>query len=64
MAGVEFVDPEKYQAYIGARSNPGESAAMASAGRATHAPQDMPIVSTATVGDEVITMKGDTNPQT
>ena len=63
MTGLEFVDPEKYWAYIGARSNPGENAAMASVGPTACAPQDMATVSTATVGDGITTVKGGTNPQ-
>ena len=63
MPGVEFVDTAKYRAYIGAKSDPGEDAAMVSAGPTACAPQDTATVSTATAGDEIITLKGDTNPQ-
>ena len=63
MPGVEFVDPAKYQAYIGAKSDPGEDAATVSMGPTAHTPQDMATVSTATVGDKITTLKGDTNPQ-
>ena len=63
MPGVDFVDPEKYQAYIGARSNPGENAAMVSADPMAHAPQDTATISTVMAGDKVIALKGDTNPQ-
>ena len=63
MLGVEFVDSVKYRAFIGARSEPGENAAMASAGPMACAPQDMMTISTATAGDEVITIEEVTNPQ-
>ena len=63
MLGVEFVDPVKYWAFIGARSDLGEDAAIASMGPVTRADQDMVTVSTATAGDKVITADEVTNPQ-
>ena len=63
MPGVEFVDAAKYRAYIGAKSDPGEDAAMPSTGPTACTPQDTATISTATARDEIITLKGDTNPQ-
>ena len=63
MMGVEFVDLEKYQAYIQARSNPGENATMESVGPTARAPQDMATVSTATAGHWDYTSQGGTIPQ-
>ena len=58
MMGVEFVDLEKYQAYIQARSNPGENATMESVGPTARAPQDMATISTATAGHGTTPVKG------
>ena len=63
MPGVDFGDGTKYRAYLGVRSDPGEDAAMASAGPTAHAPQDMASVGTATGGAETTTCKRNTNPQ-
>ena len=63
MPRVEFVDPVKYWAYIGVKSDPGEDAAMVSVGPTAHAPQDMMIVRTAIGDAETMTCKRDTNPQ-
>ena len=63
MVGVEFVDPEKYRAYIGARSNPGEDSATVSTGPTAHAPQDMVTIRTATASAETMTCWRDINPQ-
>ena len=61
--GVDFIDATKYRAYLGVKSDPGEDAAMVSAGPMAHAPQDMATVGTATGGAESTTRKRDTNPQ-
>ena len=63
MLGVEFVDPVKYQAYLGVKSNPGEEAATASTRPTAHTPQDTVTIMMITPSAETVTRKGDATPQ-
>ena len=63
MMGVEFVDPEKYRAYIGAERGPGEDAAMVSVGPTAHTPQETVTIRTAVADAKTTTRKRNTSPQ-